>query len=420
MRGAHSLSRLGSLITKPIRRVVSWCERHHARSFRHIRDTLMELHSRQRDGLPFDKHMIRNGQGAVFTLEDMRSISGPLGVRDTYTTLFQTTEIHDFNLFMPNFAGSGALAASSPIRAGTGFFHVLRNGKIKQQIELLLLALQNRLDLYFVETGFVTCVTNVNDPKIPLEFRRCYSYIVDDRGFYYDALIPSRIEQYLNSEASSLGAVEQARARRVIRALRENKLSKYNYQPDRIPESMQNSRKKVLVLDQSRRDASVTRGMADENTFAAMLHAALEENPDSDIIIKTHPDSINRGRGSYYAKVRSQGRIIKVNEPVNPYSLLEIADKVYVCSSLAGLEALLCEKETHVFGMPVYAGWGLTRDRQTLERRKKRLTLEELVHALYATFTLYIRPSANTLCEVEEFLEMLAGLRLQCNRLTTL
>ena len=39
-------------------------------------------------------------------------------------------------------------------------------------------------------------------------------------------------------------------------------------------------------------------------------------------------------------------------------------DRVYVVSSTMGFEALLAGKSVTCFGMPWYAGWGATDDRQ--------------------------------------------------------
>jgi capsular polysaccharide export protein len=76
-----------------------------------------------------------------------------------------------------------------------------------------------------------------------------------------------------------------------------------------------------------------------------------------------------------------------------------------------GLEALMCGREVHCFGMPVYAGWGLTKDRLTLARRSRKVTLEELLHALYVRFTVYIHSITGKICSVEEFIKVMVELR---------
>jgi capsular polysaccharide export protein len=218
--------------------------------------------------------------------------------------------------------------------------------------------------------------------------------------------VPSRIEQYLNSETRRLTPAECERARKIMTLLREHKITKYNYQPIYTPDALRLPGKKILVADQSLRDASITRGMADEKSFEAMLEAAMTENPDAHIIIKMHPDSISKGRGSYYGKIKERGRIHKLTEAVNPWCVLEAVDKVYVCTSQIGFEALMCGKEVHCFGMPVYAGWGLTKDIMKLERRKIKVYLEKIVYALYVKFAVYIHPEIKNICECEDILHI--------------
>ena len=84
------------------------------------------------------------------------------------------------------------------------------------------------------------------------------------------------------------------------------------------------------MVDQSYGDFSVRRGLAGDATFTKMLDRAISENPGCDILVKTHPDTMTGNAGGYYQKIKDD-RVIKVTFPINPYSLLEIVDKVYVC-----------------------------------------------------------------------------------------
>ena len=382
---------------KIISPIQSKIEYSHALTFRYIRDRLLEINAEKRESNTFSfKDHIQYDH--VFTLENEDFIYGKYGIKNTYNLLFGIKHISQFE--NKDIGGKSAI-----------FFHILRNSKIKKQISALLMAIAGKIDFYFVETALITCITNINTSDIPFRFRRNSSYLPDDKGFYYDAMLPTRLESYLNSKASSLSLEERERALGLIRFLTVHKVSKYNYLHLSIPPALLSPSPKVLVVDQSKRDASVTRGMADETTFHDMLETAMRENPDAEILIKTHPDSIHRGRGSYYAHVRSEGRIHKITESVNPYSLLEHVDAVYVCTSNLGLEALLCNKQVHVFGMPVYAGWGLTMDRQKLARRTRMLSLPELVHALYIRFPIYFDPLTGEQVEVERYVESLLTLR---------
>ena len=59
--------------------------------------------------------------------------------------------------------------------------------------------------------------------------------------------------------------------------------------------------------------------------------------------------------------------------------LLAAVDEVHVLTSLAGFEALQRGKRVVTYGQPFYAGWGLTEDIYPVDRRTRRLSLDELV-----------------------------------------
>jgi capsular polysaccharide export protein len=64
-------------------------------------------------------------------------------------------------------------------------------------------------------------------------------------------------------------------------------------------------------------------------------------------------------------------------------------DDVHVMTSLAGFEALLRGKKVFCYGLPFYAGWGLTSDAVPHPRRTRRLTLDELVAGALIEYPLY-------------------------------
>ena len=66
-----------------------------------------------------------------------------------------------------------------------------------------------------------------------------------------------------------------------------------------------------------------------------MLDDAIRENPNSFILIKTHPDAITGG----------EDRVCLLRENLNQISLLQAVDKVYVVSSQMGMEGLICGKQ---------------------------------------------------------------------------
>jgi capsular polysaccharide export protein len=293
-----------------------------------------------------------------------------------------------------------------------GFFR--DDWKLEEHACLYAAALDNKLDGYFAETAFLTSVMNYTDDfTIPLKYRRMYGFLVGDLCFYFDALLPSRLELYLNSGESAPDEPEAARCRAAMRYIVANKLTKYNFPTLHTPALLPAPGRKVLVVDQCCGDASVTRGLAGTHTFAAMLKAAVRENPGATVIVKTHPNTVTGVSAGYYCNLAEGGRIRKLTEAVNPHVLFPYVDKVYVCTSQVGFEALMAGKPVVTFGMPAYAGWGLTDDRAHCPRRTRKLSLEELFYGLYVRFCVYFNPYAPEPCTLEEFMAHLVRLRAE-------
>lgn len=105
------------------------------------------------------------------------------------------------------------------------------------------------------------------------------------------------------------------------------------------------------------------------------------------------------------------GNIHFLRDAINPIVLLEAMDKVYVCTSQMGFEALMCGKEVHVYGMPFYAGWGVTMDRQNCPRRTRRREIWEIFYVAYVLCTVYVSYRTQGICEIEQAIEEIAELR---------
>jgi capsular polysaccharide export protein len=266
-----------------------------------------------------------------------------------------------------------------------------------------------------------------NEPLLRLEdgfLRSCglgvdgyppLSLVVDDLGIYYDATQPSRLETLIAS--SEPGPDALAQARRAIGLIRRYRLSKYNHAPElALPPLAPGRQARVLVIDQTLGDVSVRLGGADADVFATMLRAALAENPGAEIWIKTHPDVVSGKKRGYLDAPRladTDPRIRIMAEDVSPLMLLEQVDKVYAVTSQMGFEALMLDKPVVCFGLPWYAGWGLTDDRSaalaTVQPRRTRLrTVEQLFDAAYQRYSRYIDPLTGTPGTIFDVIEWLA------------
>ena len=262
------------------------------------------------------------------------------------------------------------------------------------------------LPLFRLEDGFIRSV-GLGHEDSPL------SVVVDDLGIYYDASRPSRLEHLIGSE---LSGQEFERAENLQELWRKSRVSKYNHlrelAPDKLPLSY------VLVVDQTYGDASIESGLAAPESFEQMLQAALDENPGCQVLIKTHPDVFaGKKRGHFdLRQVAENPRVKVIADDVHPVSLIEHAQAVYVVTSQVGFEALLWGKKVRTFGLPFYAGWGLTEDELPAPERRNTVSLEQLVHAALVSYPKYIDPETTELCEPERLIEWMGLQRRERQR----
>lgn len=242
------------------------------------------------------------------------------------------------------------------------------------------------------------------------------SLVVDHTGIYYDAGEASDLENLLNSFGWEKPELMDS-ARRAMRDIIRHILSKYNHAPH-APEWIWGEIPvpRVLVLDQTVGDASVALGGADEDTFRRMLEEALAAYPLWHVWVKTHPDVIAGKKRGYLVEYAVSRGVKVIATDCAPLSLLAQTDVVFAVTSQMGFEALMLGKEVHCFGMPFYAGWGLTRDRQTCSRRQRRRSLEEVFAAAYLLYARYVNPIRGERCDIHDTIGLLAEQRRQNER----
>jgi len=305
----------------------------------------------------------------------------------------------------------GTFYNNLPIEQNPDFFYTCGIFTSPWHTHIIARALQSNSKVYIIENCFLSNVFSTNTKNVEPEFLKAIGFTIDDITCYYDALLPSRMEMLLNDKSLVITEEQKARAGKCIDKILSTHLSKYNNQPIYTPEIGREGVPKVLVVDQAYRDWSIIRGKGSVEVFRTMLEKAIEENPDADIIVKTHPETISGLKGGYYTDLRPHDNIYTMTEPINPISLIKYCDKVYVCTTQLGFEALMCGKEVRVFGMPFYAGWGLTRDEQVCERRTNTRTLEEIFYIAYIMYSWYVNPEKQCRCEIEEAMDYLLKLR---------
>lgn len=243
-----------------------------------------------------------------------------------------------------------------------------------------------------------------------------FSLVVDHIGIYYDATEPSDLENLLNGTGWESKELLQS-TYDALHVIKNHDLSKYNHAPRARDGLLGDTNcKRVLLLDQTRGDSSVTLGGADASSFTAMLDDAQACFPEARLFVKTHPDVLAGKKQGYLTELARQRGITLIAQDVSPLSLLAQADVVYTVTSQMGFEALLLGKEVHCFGMPFYAGWGVTQDRLECPRRTKRRTVEEIFAAAYILYARYVNPVRGKRCDIHEIIRLLATQRFQNER----
>ncbi len=227
--------------------------------------------------------------------------------------------------------------------------------------------------------------------------------LIDRKGVHFDPTAPSDLEELLTTHTLDQTPLLN-RARHAIERIKDAHLSKYNAFDPGAPVPDPGF---VLVLDQTRDDASVTHGGADANTFREMLVAAQLEHPDADILIKTHPETLAGHRKGYFDDRHNGGRVRLFTDPVSPWALMSHARAVYTVSSGMGFEAIFADHKPRVFGQPFYAGWGLTQDEFPVQRRQRNLTRAQLFAAAMILYPKWYDPHRDQLCELEDVITAL-------------
>lgn len=227
--------------------------------------------------------------------------------------------------------------------------------------------------------------------------------LIDPSGVHFDASNPSLLEHILNSDDLQNSNL-LARAEAGIARMRYLDLSKYNLHDPNLPMPEPGY---VLVVDQTKGDASLRTSGATVATFQAMLARAKADYPDRRIILKAHPETALGLRPGCFTSSDVGGRVTLLTTPVSPHCLLSGAIAVYTVSSQLGFEAILAGHNPHVFGTPFYAGWGLSDDEMPLPRRTRTLTAPQLFAAAMILAPTWYDPCRDRLCQFEDVLDQL-------------
>ncbi|MBO1530317.1 capsular polysaccharide biosynthesis protein [Psychrobacter sp. F1192] len=249
------------------------------------------------------------------------------------------------------------------------------------------------------------------------------SVVIDQQGIYYDATQPSDLETLL-SNCAALTPQQSTRVQLLQDKLLTQKVSKYNVglsidneiDSTWITKAAASGKQRLLIVGQVEDDLSVQHCGSDIKTNRGLIERVRRDNPDAYLIYKPHPD-IEAGLRVGKVNAESLRLVDAVAYDTAMPDCLARVDEVHTISSLTGFEALLRGLQVTCYGLPFYAGWGLTVDVDAhlppksiyLARRKRDepLSLEQLIHCTLIRYPLYRLPEGHGLAQVEQVIDYL-------------
>jgi capsular polysaccharide export protein len=258
--------------------------------------------------------------------------------------------------------------------------------------------------LRWLEDGFI------RSAGLGAAFRPGASFALDSGGAYYDPAAPSDLTRLI--EAGGFDQALLARAAALRQAVVARGITKYNLGGEAPAIGARPGQRVVLVPGQVEDDASVRRGGGAIRRNIDLLRAVRAAEPEAFLLYKPHPDIEAGFRRGRIAPSDLAGLADQVAERAPMAALLARVDAVHTLTSLTGFEALLRGLPVTCWGMPFYAGWGLTRDRGALPPgappRGRRATLDELVAAALILYPRCIDPLTLLPCPPEVLLDRMA------------
>lgn len=279
--------------------------------------------------------------------------------------------------------------------------------------EIMKLAEEEHKLFYYIFTGFISNVMPPYGAAMPI-FCSSISFIVDSQGYFNDGNIATDLETLLNTKL--VDEKQQLRSKNIINEIVSKKISKFNNYNNDYNIYRENDKKNILVVQS---DWEIYKKHYEINyNFEDMLNEAICNNPNANIVIKFSHKCCERQLNRYksiLASLANNLSIKYVEDNINPFDLINQMDEVYVNNDMIGLEALMCGKPVYVYGIPFYAGWGLTIDKILFPRRKRQLSLEELFYISHIVYCIYVNPETKSVCEIEEAIDYLLKIKSICN-----
>jgi capsular polysaccharide export protein len=263
------------------------------------------------------------------------------------------------------------------------------------------------LRLTRIEDGFLRSV------GLGSNFRPALSLVLDEVGIYYDPARESGIERLL-SDPDFPAPNSRVQARRLRARLVAQGVTKYNVRGKSgplPPDTRRRGARVILIPGQVENDASIRLGSPAIRRNLDLIAAVREAAPDAVLLYKPHPE-IEAGNRPGAVPDRAARRYVDhILVGWDAASALAVADEVHTMTSLLGFEALLRGLPVTTYGLPFYAGIGLTADRLPWPRPRGGVDLDTLVAAVLLAYPSYRDPARNLPVHAFDILDILARQR---------
>ena len=310
----------------------------------------------------------------------------------------------------PEIAGTAARALALAVASGKAIAYWPQR---KTMAAFEAMARSRAVTVTRIEDGFIRSVGLGTNLVLPA------SIVADSSGIYYDPTRPSDLETILSE--TEFDPALLARAEGVAALLVDRRITKYNLAESAVALEVPEGRRRILVPGQFEDDKSVLLGGAGIKTNEELLRRVRAANPEAFIVYKPHPDVESGHRKGIIANEVMTRLADAVVRRTAILSLIEWADEIHTLTSQTGFEALLRGRKVVTYGQPYYAGWGLTVDQNPVTRRRRRLTLPELIAGTLILYPRYVDPVTRLPCGPEIVIDRIADPKTRDqSRLSTL
>ena len=266
----------------------------------------------------------------------------------------------------------------------------------------------NSISRVYLEDGFIRSV------GLGAKLIESSSLNIDTKALYYDGSTESDLEYLLKFYDSR--NIDKDKAQSIIKQIVSKSVTKYNLDENNWkPNNINHKKDIVLVIGQVPADASLKLGIPLDSpikTNIQLLSECRKKYPESWIIFKPHPDLTNHLRYSNENEHFFRDICDEYLDDVSITCLFKYVNRVCVLTSLAGFEALIRGIPVTTFGVPFYAGWGLTDDylsgHSWISRRSNYpINLERLVYLTLFVYPQYRSLKDNSILTVHETIDQL-------------